>query len=75
MTAKRAVHTIIARAAQLAGIVFTAHAQMLRHAKGHQLKFTFVLSGRQLYTSESCNSRNYSSGNNSGDTLLLYKRS
>jgi type 1 fimbriae regulatory protein FimE len=34
---KRAVHTIIARAAQLAGIEFTVHPHMLRHSKGHQL--------------------------------------
>jgi len=34
---KRAVHTIVARAALLAGIEFPVHPHMLRHSKGHQL--------------------------------------
>jgi type 1 fimbriae regulatory protein FimB/type 1 fimbriae regulatory protein FimE len=33
----RAVHTIIARAAKIAGISFPVHTYMLRHSKGYQL--------------------------------------
>jgi integrase len=34
---RRAVHTIIARAARIAGISFPVHTYMLRHSKGYQL--------------------------------------
>jgi type 1 fimbriae regulatory protein FimB/type 1 fimbriae regulatory protein FimE len=35
--AQRAVHAIIARAGQLAGMEFSVHPHMLRHARGHKL--------------------------------------
>jgi type 1 fimbriae regulatory protein FimB/type 1 fimbriae regulatory protein FimE len=34
---RRAVHTVIARAAKVAGIPFAVHPFMLRHARGYQL--------------------------------------